>query len=198
LLVTTAGGRRYAERIEALWPYIAANFDAVGAMASRALPWMGAGVRQRMEEATRGWRVRADSLLAANPFGVPITTGGWGGSGAVLGFAMRADLLHRAFPNVVGPEYAVRGLGYVLGTHPVSSVSLVSGVGARSMTVAYGNNRADYSFIPGGVVPGIVIVRPDFPELKEDWPFLWFENEYVIGAAAVYVYVANAVRALFD
>ncbi len=52
--------------------------------------------------------------------------------------------------------------------------------------MAYGNNRADYSFIPGGVVPGIVIVRPDFPELKEDWPFLWFENEYVIGAAAVY------------
>jgi len=25
---------------------------------------------------------------------------------------------------------------------------------ARSMTVAYGNNRADFSFIPGGVVPG--------------------------------------------
>ena len=65
----------------------------------------------------------------------------------------------------MGPEYAVRGLGYVLGTHPVLSVSLVSGVGARSMTVAYGNNRAGFSFIPGGVVPGIVIVRPDFPEL---------------------------------
>jgi hypothetical protein len=198
LLITTAGGRRYAERLEALWPFVATNFNAVGPAVTRALPWMGAGFRQRMEEAARGWKVRADSLLAANPFGVPVTTGGWGGSGAVLGFAMSADLLHRAFPGVVGPEYAIRGLGYVLGTHPVSSVSLVSGVGARSQTIAYGNNRADFTFIPGGVVPGIVIVRPDFPELKDDWPFLWFENEYVIGAAAVYVYVANAVKTLFD
>jgi endoglucanase len=64
------------------------------------------------------------------------------------------------------------------------------------VTVAYGHNRADFSFIPGGVVPGIVIVHPDFPELHEDWPFLWFENEYVVGAAALYVYAANAARAL--
>ena len=197
LLAATNGERRYAERLEAQAPYIEANFFAVGAAATRALPWMSAAFRERMEGAARVWRVRADSLAAANPFGVPVTAGGWGGSGAVLGFAMQADLLHRAFPAVVGPGYAVRALGYILGTHPASSVSLVSGVGARSMTSAYGNNRADFSFIPGGVVPGIVIVRPDFPELKEDWPFLWFENEYVIGAAALWVYVANAVRAVY-
>lgn len=40
-------------------------------------------------------------------------------------------------------------------------------------TKTYGNNRADYSFIAGGVVPGIIIVKPDFPENKDDWPFLW-------------------------
>ena len=142
-------------------------------------------------------RARLDSLLARNPFGVPVTAGGWGGSGAALGLAMQAFELHQAFPRIVGPEYTVRGLDYVLGTHPVSSVSLVSGVGARSMTVAYGHNRADFSFIAGGVAPGVVIVRPDFPELKEDWPFLWFENEYVIGEAALLVYVGNAVHTLY-
>ena len=196
LLVATRGGRAYAERLEALWPHVDSSFAFLGGLATRALPYLDAGFRERMERATRAYRVRLDSALARNPFGVPITTGGWGGSGAVLGFAMQAYLLHLAFPAIVGGEYAVRGLDYVLGTHPVSSVSLVSGAGARSMTVAYGHNRADFSFIPGGVAPGVVIVRPDFPELKEDWPFLWFENEYVIGEAALYIYVANAVHTM--
>jgi len=158
---------------------------------------MDAAYRERMERDTRDWRARLDALAAANPFGVPITQGGWGGSGLVLGFAAQAYALHRAFPSIVGPEYTVRALDYVLGTHPVSSVSLVSGVGAHSMTVAYGHNRADFSFIAGGVAPGVVIVRPDFPELKEDWPFLWFENEYVVPEAAQLVYVGNAVESLF-
>jgi endoglucanase len=198
LLITTRGGQRYADRLAALLPQIESNFDELGALGARALPYMDAPFRQRVEQATRAWRARLDTELARNPFGVPIATGGWGGSGQVLAFAMRAYILHRAFPAIVGPEYTLRGLGYVLGTHPASSVSLVSGVGARSKTIAYGNNRADFTFIPGGVVPGIVIVHPDFPELKDDWPFLWFENEYVITAAASYLYVANAARTLFD
>jgi len=40
----------------------------------------------------------------------------------------------------------------------------VSGVGTRSKRVAYGNNRADYAFIAGGVVPGVLVLKPDFPE----------------------------------
>jgi len=172
-------------------------FAFLGSLAARALPWMDAGYRRQVERATRSWRARLDSVLARNPYRVPVTPGGWGGSGAALGLAMQGYILHQAFPDIVGPEYTMRGIGYVLGTHPVSSVSMVSGVGAHSMTVAYGHNRADFSFIPGGVVPGVVIVRPDFPELKEDWPFLWFENEYVIGAAAAFVYAGNAAHALF-
>jgi hypothetical protein len=133
-----------------------------------------------------------DEALAENPFGVPITTGGWGGAGAVIGLGVNGHILHRAFPTVIGPEYTLRALDFVLGTHPASDVSLVSGVGARSKTIAYGSNRADYSFIPGGIVPGIVIVKPDYPELKEDWPFLWFESEYVINIAASYIYLVHA------
>lgn len=76
--------------------------------------------------------------------------------------------------------------------HHASAVSFVSGVGAESKKVAYGSNRADFSFIAGGVVPGIVIVRPDFPENKDDWPFLWGENEYVINLAAAYLYLVQA------
>lgn len=30
-------------------------------------------------------------------------------------------------------------------------------------TVAYGLNRADWSYIPGGVISGTAMIRPDFP-----------------------------------
>jgi len=62
--------------------------------------------------------------------------------------------------------------------------------------MAYGNNRADYTFIPGGMVPGFVMVNPDFAECKDDWPFLWGENEYVISAASQFILAANAVDRL--
>jgi len=61
---------------------------------------------------------------------------------------------------------------------------------------AYRLNRADYSLIPGGMIPGVVIVQPDFPELKEEWPFLWFENEYVVGTGTTFMLAANAADAL--
>ncbi len=63
-----------------------------------------------------------------------------------------------------------------------------------SKTVAYGSNRTDFSFIAGGVVPGVLILNPDFPENKNDWPFLWGENEYVIDICADYIFLANAVK----
>ncbi|MCB0599504.1 MAG: hypothetical protein KDD28_35880, partial [Phaeodactylibacter sp.] len=72
----------------------------------------------------------------------------------------------------------------------------VSGVGTVSKKVAYGTNRADFSFIAGGIVPGVLILQPDFPENKEDWPFLWGENEYVISVGSSYLYLVHAVRDL--
>ena len=46
------------------------------------------------------------------------------------------------------------------------------------------------------MIPGVVIVQPDFPELKEEWPFLWFENEYVVGTGTTFMLAANAADAL--
>ena len=117
-------------------------------------------------------------------------------AGGFAGFAAHMYFLHQAFPDIVGPEYTLRGLDYVLGTHPVSNVSYVSSVGTQSKLIAYGNNRADYSFIPGGMIPGVVIVQPDYPELKADWPFLWFENEYVVDTVTTFILAASAANAL--
>ena len=102
----------------------------------------------------------------------------------MISWAVTNYYLHKAYPDLVGPEYAFRGLAFIFGTHPASNVSFVSGVGTRSKMIAYGNNRADFTFIAGGVVPGILVLKPDFPENKEDWPFLWGENEYVIDICA--------------
>ncbi len=58
--------------------------------------------------------------------------------------------------------------------------------------VAYGNNRADFSFIAGGDCTRGFNLTPDFPENKEDWPFLWGENEYVIPMSSNYLFLVNA------
>ena len=47
-----------------------------------------------------------------------------------------------------------------------------------------------------GVVPGVLILKPDFPEHMEDWPFLWGENEYVVDTCAQYIFLAQAARDL--
>lgn len=196
LLKATNGEQQYAERIKELWPYVRKRFAGMAGLAVEAMPFMDSGYRQEVRQAVVGYKKQLDQLSKQNPFGVPVSTGGWGGSGSVLHFAMQNYQLHQAFPELIGPEYVLRGVDYILGTHPASSVSLVSGIGSRSKTVAYGNNRADYSFIPGGVIPGVVIVKPDFPELKKGWPFLWYENEYVINEAALWIYAGNAANSL--
>ena len=89
-------------------------------------------------------------------------------------------------------------MNYIYGCHPGSDISFVSAVGTVSKKVAYGNNRADFSFIAGGVVPGELILKPDFPENKEDWPFMWGENEYVVNLASSYIYLVNAVNELLN
>ncbi|HEX5209014.1 MAG TPA: hypothetical protein VFW10_14630, partial [Steroidobacteraceae bacterium] len=69
-------------------------------------------------------------------------------------------------------------------------------IGTNSKLVAYGNNRADDTFVPGGMIPGYVIIKPDFPECIDDFGFLWFEDEYTVDAAATWVLESNAADAL--
>ena len=106
--------------------------------------------------------------------------------------------LHKAFPDLIDAESVFRGLHYLFGCHPGSDISFVSAVGTVSKEVAYGNNRADFSFIAGGIVPGVLIVKPDFPENKEDWPFFWGQNEYVVDLGASYLFLVNAANDLLN
>ena len=47
-----------------------------------------------------------------------------------------------------------------------------------------------------GIVPGVLILKPDFPENREDWPFFWGQNEYVIPLGASYIQLSLAAAEL--
>ncbi len=197
LLVTTEG-QQYKERIVQLIPVIEKWYAPNAVLAVRILPHMGNDYSEILEQLTNSYKQRIDSLYLENPYGVPISRGGWAGSGGVIRYAVTNYYLHKAFPEIVFPEDVYRGLNYVFGCHPGSDISFVSGVGTESKQVAYGFNRADFSFIAGGIVPGVLILPPDFPENKEDWPFLWGENEYVITLGASYIFAVNAANSLLN
>jgi len=196
LLLATGGGEPYRKRLLEMWPSMAQRFGFGGWAAVHALPHMDGEFRKQFEAALRGYVVQLDKELAATPFGVPPTRGGWGGSAGVCDLGVRMYFLHKAFPEIVSKDYTLRAANYILGTHPVSSRSYVSGVGTRSHVIAYGNNRADRSYIPGGVIPGYVVIQPDYPECMDDFGFLWFTHEYVITAASRWIVAANAADAL--
>ena len=194
LLIATNGGAPYRARLKDLLPTIYEHFETLGWIAVRAIPLMDPEFKIALAASAKAYKSKLDATVSKNPYGVPIATGTWGGSGTVAGFAIHAYFLHTAFPDIIGTEYTLRGLDYLLGTHPVSNISYVSGVGTQSKLIGYGNNRADYTFIPGGMIPGVTIVKPDFPELDEAWPFLWYEHEYVVDAATAFILTANAAN----
>jgi len=197
LLITT-NDKKYAERLNELASDTSRLIMFSISYLVRAIPYMDEEYSNKIEEIIKNYLDGMDNFINENPFGVPISRGGWAGSGWVTGFAINNYVIHKAFPDLIDPESVYRGLNYLYGTHPGSNISFVSGVGTKSKKIAYGNNRADFSFIAGGVVPGVLILKPDFPENKEDWPFLWGQNEYVVSGVSSYIYLVNAVNNLLN
>ncbi|MGI4827877.1 MAG: glycoside hydrolase family 9 protein, partial [Janthinobacterium lividum] len=130
------------------------------------------------------FKAMAAKQRSDSPFGIPYKPYIWGAGWDIERFGVEQYYLHRAFPDVVSTEYMLNALNFMLGVHPgLNTASFASGVGARSTTIAYGFNRADSSYIPGGVVSGTALIRPDFPELK-DFGYLWQQMEYVLGGGS--------------
>jgi hypothetical protein len=122
----------------------------------------------------------------------------WGAGWDIQEFGVKQYFQRKAWPEYVSPDFYVNALNFILGVHPgENTMSFASGVGSKSALVAYGVNRADWSFIPGGVISGTSLVRPDLPELKT-WPFFWQQTEYVMGGGATnYMFLVLAVERLY-
>ena len=198
LTIATNGAEPYKSRLKELFPQMITpeQMDVRGWTAVRALPYLDPSAKDQLREAVKTYMAGLDKRLDETPFGVPPSLGTWGGSGAVVDMAIRMYFLHKAFPDLVGPEYTLRAVNYILGTHPVSSTSYVAGVGTVSKTMTYSNNRADNAYIPGAVIPGYIIIKPDFPECIDDFGFLWFEDEAVVAGSASWVVAGNAADAI--
>jgi hypothetical protein len=145
------------------------------------------------------YRSQVDALEKKTPYGIPYEPEIWGAGWDIERFGVQQYFLHVGAPDIFPTSYMLHALDFILGCHPgPNTASFVSGVGAKSMIPAYGLNRADWSYIPGGIVSGTALIRPDFPELLE-WPFLWQQGEYCLGyATSDYVFLVLAADNLLN
>ena len=146
-------------------------------------------------KALLAYKEQLDKEVVSTPYGVPYRPHIWGAGWDIQGFGFRHYFLASAYPDIFNKEPIFNALNFVLGCHPGSNQeSFASGVGAASATIGYGLNRADWSYIPGGVVSGTALIRPDFPELLH-FPFLWQQKEYVLGGGSShYMFLVLAVQ----
>jgi len=195
-LLRTSGDSRYAEFLTGAVNVVEENPARYGWIAARSLPLVeDAGYRERVREALRGYRATVDELERRTPYGLPYEPDIWGAGWGIQRFGVQQYWLHRHCPDLFPATYMLHAVNFVLGCHPgPNTSSFASGVGARSLIPGYGVNRADFSYIPGGIGSGTALIRPDFPELLE-WPYLWQQTEYCVGyPTSDYVFLIAAAN----
>ncbi len=181
LLITTKDAK-YSQFLRDQRKLIAENIERVGWIVGRTLPLVSdRAYAKTLTDAVAAYRQKVDTLAKETPYGVPYKPDVWGAGWSIQQFGVDQWMLHLSFPEQFPRTYALQALSFIFGVHPGSNTaSFVSGVGANSLTTAYGFNRADWSHIPGGSASGTALIRPDFPELKH-WPYFWQQTEYVLG-----------------
>lgn len=195
-LIITTDKDEYKQEILTLLPEIGRSFRWTGVALGRLMPVLkNSEFDSVLNEAAQKYSERLKDELQNNPYGIPFRPNIWGVGWNIQQFGVQQYFLHQTWPALFPLENMMNALHYVLGRHPgENTASFVSGVGAKSVLVAYGVNRADWSFIPGGSVSGTGFIRPDFPELKE-WPFFWQQTEYVMGGGATnFMFLALAAQ----
>jgi len=140
-----------------------------------------------------------DLMSAETPYGIPYKPHIWGAGWTIQRQGYEYYFLHKAYPDIFGPEMVFDSLNFILGCHPGSNnMSFATGVGAKSAVIAYGWNRSDWSSYAGGVISGTALIRPDFPELLE-FPYLWQQTEYVIGGGSThYMFLVLAAQQILN
>jgi endoglucanase len=199
-LLKTTGDRRYADVIVGLGDAVVARVGRVGWLGARAMPLVNEpAYTAKIRGALVSYRAQVDALEKRTPYGIPYEPNIWGAGWIIERFGVEQYFLHVGAPDLFPATAMLRSLDFILGCHPgPNTASFVSGVGARSMIPAYGMNRADWSYIPGGIVSGTALIRPDFPELLE-WPFLWQQGEYCLGySTSDYVFLVLAADHLLN
>lgn len=197
-LYVSTGEQQYADKFgELIWPALDRNVNFILLTALDAIPHMDASYKEKLRPYVVKFKEYINGLEKDNPYGVPIGLGNWAGSGDVINFGTTVCFASKYFPEIVSATHAFKAANYLYGCHPYHNYSLVAAVGAaRPKAMFYGNNRADFSFIPGNVAPGILFRKPDHFENYDDWPFLWGENEGTIAGNTGYLIFGSAFKYL--
>lgn len=162
-----------------------------------AIPYMDEAYRAKLKPYVEKYAVYIRDFDKQNPYGVPIGLGNWAGSGQLLGFGTTVCFAHFYYPDIVKKDEVYRTANWLFGCHPYHNYSFVAAVGAsRPKMVFYGNNRADFSFIPGNVAPGLLFRKPDHFENFDDWPFLWGQNEGTIAGNTQYIIFGSIFKSI--
>jgi len=184
-LLLTTGESKYKDFLLSKTNIITGAMDKVAWFVCRAEAEMkNTGFSKAIRDALPALKEFYDERKAETPYGIPYRPFIWGAGWMIQRQGYEYYFLHKFYPDVFDPEMVFDALNFVLGCHPGSNnMSFASGIGTKSALVAYGWNRADWSFCPGGVISGTALIRPDFPELLE-FPYLWQQTEYVLGGGS--------------
>lgn len=191
---------RYSDDLLSETDFIVESIEQAGWFIARAERAMkNAAFTAKIREALPRLKRQLAERSAETPYGIPYRPHIWGAGWGIQRLGFEYYFLHRAYPDLFDAELLFRALDFVLGCHPGSNTSaFASGVGAKSATVGYGFNRADWSYIPGGVISGTALIRPDFPELLV-FPYLWQQVEYVLGGGSShYMFLVLAAKQILQ
>lgn len=197
-LLLTTKNEKYAQFLSSKTKFIVEHIDRLGWVVGLVLSEIkDVDFANNIKVAVKGYLKQIQNKEKETPYGVPYKPNIWGAGWGIQSFGVQQYYLHVYYPDIFPKKYMLNAMNFILGVHPgVNTSSFASGVGARSLTQAYGVNRGEHSFIPGGVGSGTALIRPDFPELLE-WPFLWQQTEYVLGGGTTdYMFLILAANAL--
>ncbi|MBN1144941.1 MAG: glycoside hydrolase family 9 protein [Bacteroidales bacterium] len=181
-LLLTTNDAEYRNFLISMTDSIAKRISRVGWYVVRTIPVVqDDNYKTKLETALATFAKEIETQGAETPYGVPYRPHIWGAGWNIQEFGMRQYYLSKHYPDLFSIDYMYNALNFVLGCHPgVNTASFASGVGSKSVTSAYGFYRVYDYYIPGGVVSGTALIRPDFAELKE-FSYLWQQTEYVMG-----------------
>ena len=188
--------KKYLDNFEKqIWDALELNVAANMQTALDAIPHENAAYLKKLRPYVEQYKAYIEGFDSNNPYGVPIGLGNWAGVNAVLNFGITVCFANLYFPDIIAKEHIYRTANWLYGCHPYHNYSFVAVVGAaRPKAVFYGNNRADFSFIPGNVAPGLLFRKPDHFENFDDWPFLWGQNEGTIAGNTQYIIFGSAFK----
>lgn len=198
-LLDTTHEAAFARQLAALTPQIVAGIDKTGWMLANIMDQLPRDSVAQIDAAVATYQAKvAADARTDSPYAVPYKPEIWGAGWQIQERGVHQYFFHKRWPKVTGTDSYINALNFVLGVHPgENTASFVSGVGSVSATTAYGFNRADWSYIPGGVISGTNLIRPNLPELKT-WPYFWQQTEYVLGGGATnYMFLALAADKLY-